>query len=294
MSLVLLNRRAGNGRAARLEAPLRQALADGPAVVAPASIDEARDRVAALPAGSRVIVVGGDGTLHGLLPALLKRQCELALLPAGSGDDTARALGLHGLDWRRALQHALHAPARRMDLGEVQTAHECSPFISSLCAGFDAAVAGRAQRLPSVLQGRPRYLWATLREIVALRLAQVRVELDGHTWHTGPALFASTLNTASYGGGMPAMPGARPDDGALDLLLAGRFGRVGVLRMLPALLAGRHLGRPQVFTGRFATLRLRADTPLPLAADGEPLAAAAEVSVRVLPSALAVVAAQAG
>ena len=292
MSLVLLNRRAGGGKAAALEVPLRQWLADErplASFAAPASIAEAQALVAAWPAGTRVVVVGGDGTLHRLLPALLSRQHELAVVPAGSGDDTARALGVHGLPWPEALRHALDAPASPMDLGEVRTAHGARPFISSLAAGFDAAVALRALSGPAALSGLTRYLWATLCELAALKQQRLNIAVDGGDWYRGPALFASTLNTPSYGSGMPAMPGARVTDGRLDLLLAMRLGRLDALAMLPRLLAGRHLGHPQVATTAFKSLRIVSAVPLPLAADGEALEAAAEVEVEVRPGALRVV-----
>ena len=70
---------------------------------------------------------------------------------------------------------------------------------------------------------------------------------------------------------MPAVLHARNDDARLDLLLAGRFGHLGALRMLPHLLAGRDLHRPEVRHRAFQTLRLASDRDLPLAADGEPL-----------------------
>lgn len=292
MILVLLNRQAGGGRAAPLELPMREALYRRRAdlsFAAPNTLAEAQALVAAWPMGSRIVLVGGDGTVHQLLPLLLARGHELALVPAGSGDDTARALGLAGLGWREALLHALQAPAVRVDLGEVRTPLERRPFVSSLCVGFDAAVAQRALGLPGWLQGRPRYTAATLLEVAALRRHELRIDLDGRPWHQGPALFASTLNTPTYGGGMPAAPAARIDDGRLQLLLAGHFGRLGVLRMLPQLLEGRHLGHPQVRCPDFALLRLRADAVLPLAADGEAMAGAREVDVLVRPGALAVV-----
>jgi diacylglycerol kinase (ATP) len=73
------------------------------------------------------------------------------------------------------------------------------------------------------------------------------------------------------------------------LLCAGRFGRAGALAMLPRLLLGRHLGHPRVQTRRFRQLHLRAARPLPLAADGEPMAAVSELRVVVLHGALRVV-----
>lgn len=288
-ALCLLNPHAANGRCAALAAPLREALPQVPLVL-PQNAAAARQRLLALPEGSRVIVAGGDGTVHQLLPALVARKLQLALLPGGTGNDLARALGLARMGWREALAHAQRAPAATMDLGELTTpGHGPQLFMSSLTAGFDAAIALRAHAAPAWLRGQPRYLWATLAEIARLRCYPLRVEADGQLLHDGPMLFASSLNTPSYGSGMPVAPGARIDDGELQLLCAGAFGRLGALAMMPLLLSGQHLRHGKVALSGFRTLRLSSAVPLPLAVDGEPLPPATQLSVRVLPQALGVV-----
>ena len=293
--LVLLNPSAAGGRAARLRAPMRAWLArHAPAVplIEPDSIERARATLQCLPARSRVVLVGGDGTLHHMLPALLTHRHTLGVVAVGSGNDAARAFGLHALAWPQALELALAGAPRRVDTGELHVGGRCVPFLSSLAAGFDAAVAQRALAGPAWLAGRPRYVWATLRELAALRRWSVRLACDGAALDRHAArtlLFASTLNTPTYGAGMPAAPCASIDDGRLDLLVAGRFGRAGVLRMLPLLMRGRHLGHPQVALHRFETLRVESNPALPLAADGEPLAAATNFEVRVRAAGLSVV-----
>lgn len=288
-ALCLLNPHAANGRCAALAAPLREALPHVPLVL-PDDVASARQRLLALPEGSRVLVAGGDGTVHQLLPALVERRLELAVLPGGTGNDLARALGIAGLGWLAALAQAQQAPARPMDLGEVTTAEGGAQlFMSSLTAGFDAAIAIRAQAAPKWLRGQPRYLWATLAEVSRLRVYPLRVEADGALLHDGPLLFASSLNTPTYGSGMPAAPGARVDDGELRLLRVGAFGRLGALATMPLLLSGQHLRHRRITLSAFRTLRLTSLAPVPLAVDGEPLPSAADIAVRVRPAALSVV-----
>ena len=294
-TLVLLNPSAAGGRAARLAAPLRDWLArNAPAVplVEPDGIERARATLQCLPARSRVVLVGGDGTLHHMLPALLTHRHTLGVVAVGSGNDAARAFGVHAMGWPQALALALSGAARRVDTGELHVGGRRVPFLSSLAAGFDAAVAQRALGGPTWLAGRPRYVWATLGELAALRRWQVRLAFDASADEEQSAhtlLFASTLNTPTYGAGMPAAPDALVDDGRLDLLIAGRFGRAGVLRMLPLLMRGRHLLHPQVALRRFESLRVESSPALPLAADGEPLAAATNFEVRVRAASLSVV-----
>ncbi len=295
--IVLLNPSAAGGRAARLAGPLRDWLAQHApdvALIESDGITRALATLRCLPARSRVVLVGGDGTLHHMLPAFLTHRHVLGVVPLGSGNDAARAFGLHRLGWPAALGLALGGTPRRIDTGEVHVGGRWVPFVSSLAAGFDAAVAQRALGVPAWLAGRPRYVAATLLELAVQRRWSVRLRIDGEA-HPAPAralLFASTLNTPSYGAGMPAAPDAAIDDGRLELLCAGRFGRADVLRMLPLLMRGRHLGHPQVALRRFESLQILSDPALPLAADGEPLAAATRFEVRVRAASLSVVTAR--
>jgi diacylglycerol kinase family enzyme len=252
------------------------------------SVPQALDWLKALPRGATVALVGGDGTANQMLPALLERQLCLALVPQGSGNDLARALGVFGMRWQDALAFAQASAPRSMDLGWLHTAGLHRPFLSSLTVGFDSAVGYKALHGPRWLRGLPRYLLATLRELSALQTWDMQVTLDGAVVHDGVSLFASTLNTPTYGSGMPAVPAARIDDGALDVLIAGQFNALQTLAMLPQLLAARHLSHPRVHTRRFQHMEIRSPQALPLATDGEYIGEASALTVQVAPAALQV------
>lgn len=251
---------------------LRAALArHAPAcrIEVPGDVGAARALLEAIPRGSRVIVAGGDGTVNRLLPALLAGDHQLALVPAGSGNDLSRALGLFGHSLESTLALLARGTPRQIDIGRVRHDGGESLFAANLTAGFDGAVCARALAGPQWLRGLPRYLYATLRELAALSVYEVSVVADGVTVHTGPALFASTLNTPTFGSGMPAVPDAVIDDGRLNLLLAGRFSRLGALRMLPRLLKGTHLADARIRTLPYTTLVFESPAGIPLAVDGE-------------------------
>lgn len=293
---VLLNPHAAGGRAGVLHRPAEQWLrehAPGVPLVVCADASAARQRLATLEPATRVVVVGGDGTLNQLLPALLAGSHVLGVVPFGSGNDTARALALHRVAWQPALMHALTGAASRVDVGELgfsRDTRDCTvPFLSSCTAGFDSAVGLRALQGPRWLRGMPRYLLATLREVAGLRNWPLQVHADGRAVHGGETLFASVLNTPTFGSGMPAVPQARLDDGQLNLLVAGQFGRVATLAMLPRLLLGRHLGHAQVHTQPFFNLHLQSPMPVPLATDGEYQGESQAVRITVRPGALQVV-----
>ena len=297
MALVLLNPHAQGGRAARMVPWMNAWLhthAPGVQLAAPEALLDCLALLRSQPRGSRVVAVGGDGTLNCWLPALLENQLTLGLVPMGSGNDFARALGLYGLPWQDALHHALHAPAQLIDTGAVhwtdlQGQDHDAAFVSSLTAGFDSAVGRRAQQGPAWLQGLPRYLWATLNELLHLRHWDMQVQSDGLALHQGPALFASSLNTASLGSGIPAVPQARLNDGQLNMLWAGPFDRLSALVLLPRLLMGWHLGHPWMRTHAFGQLDIACAQGVPLAADGEFLGIARALSVRCMASSLNVI-----
>lgn len=310
--LALTNPHAQGGRLRRLAPTLAQAVAQrSPEAqwALPETVAEALHLIQHLPPASRVLAFGGDGTVNRWLPALRGGGHTLALVPMGSGNDLARALGLYGLPWTEAVECALTSSESLMDAGEVvllegseagptgppppagspAQATRAVPFHSSLAVGFDASVGLRALRGPRWLRGQPRYLWATLRELAALRNWGLRITVEGGPAWQGRVLLASTLNTPSYGSGMPAAPAARIDDGRLELLRASAMGRGGVLTLLPRLLRGTHLSDPQVKLQPFQTLEVQATEPVPLAVDGEYLGEFTRFEVRVLPAGLRVV-----
>lgn len=297
MTLVLLNPHAQGGRAARRVPALRAWLAahaPDAQLAAPEALSDSVALLQSLPEGSRVVVVGGDGTLNCWLPTLLARRLTVGLVPMGSGNDSARAWGVHGLPWAQALALALQGPAQAIDTGlarwcDLQGQTHETPFLSSLTAGFDSAVGLRALNGPRWLRGLPRYLWATLHELIHLRHWNLTLHSDGHLKHQGISLFASSLNTPTFGSGMLAVPHAQLADGQLDALLAGSFGRLGALLMLPRLLVGRHLGHPRIASWPYRQLDIACVQGVPLAADGEYLGEAQQVSIHCQAASLQVV-----
>ena len=294
--LILINPHAAGGRARQLLQPIRawiRALppnCDTPQILAPETIDAALDILAQIPPQTRVVVVGGDGSLNRILSGLLQGGHIVGLVPFGSGNDCARAWGLHQMSWQQALTHALHASSIAIDLGRVDLDHNrVHYFHSSLAVGFDASVGNRALAGPKFLRGLPRYLLATLRELAYLKNWPLKVEIDGLFIHEGATLLASALNTPTYGGGMPAVPHATINDGQLNLLLGGAFNRLQTLLMLPQLLLGKHLGRPRIQSHSFEKARITSTMSFPVAADGETLGCASDLQVTTLTNALQVV-----
>jgi diacylglycerol kinase family enzyme len=293
--VVLLNPHANGGKALALRRPIEAWLArnsPGVALLVPDSVDQAQATLAILASRSRVVLVGGDGTLHRMLPAILRCGHRIGLVPAGKRNDTAHAIGIDVLQWPEALAYALHAPAGPVDLGQLDTETETRHFVSSLCAGFDAGIAQGVTDAPHWLRGTPRYLWAGAQAWPGLRSRELRLWVNGQLEHDGPALMVSVHNTATGHGGIPAAPGARIDDHRLDTLVVGRTGRLRVLPLLWRLSQAHHIQPPRVSLHGTRKMLVDATEPLPLTVDGEALAPVARFSVHVLPRTLYIAGAQ--
>jgi diacylglycerol kinase (ATP) len=299
--LILLNPHAQGGRVERYLPVISQWLklhrancklctnGDSVTLAAPKHLDESLKRIEGMPNGSRVVAVGGDGSINRWLPSLLEKQHSLGIVPLGSGNDGARALGLYGAALEESLQLALHGQAFPVDTGVVkwtdtQGLTREAVFLDVCTCGFDSSIALRALQGPLWLRGMPRYLWATVRELIRLRAWRVRVEVDAQPllsqkpkWTQ--ALFVSSFNTPSFGAGIPAAPQASVTDGKLNLLFAAKLNRLQALILLPRLLFGRHLGHSKIHTTAYQQLHLESPEGIPLAVDGEYLGMATQVLV---------------
>ena len=205
----------------------------------------------------------------------------LGLVPAGSGNDGARAIGLP-LDPSTALQCVMRGRLRQVDLARVGQRR----YVSVLAAGFDARVSARTGLLPTGL-GRLRYPLAALAALPTLQPAAYRLEVDGELM-PAEAVLVAVANGSSYGGGMRIVPTARLDDGLLDVLVAAPVRPVQMLRLLPAVYRGGHVAHPAVRVLRARILRMHGP-PLTAYADGEPVGEL-PLTVAVEPGALTVLA----
>jgi len=217
-----------------------------------------------------IVIIGGDGTVTNVLDVLCAAEVPLTLVPAGTGNDLARALGLPRDDPARAAEVALHGTLRMIDVGEVTSAEKSTLFLTVAALGFDAKVSDRTNRLrwPS---GKLRYYLAIVIELARLRPTQFRISFDGEEVIEQPGTLVAVGNTGSYGGGMPICVGAAPDDGWLDAVHVVSLGRMRLIRLFPLLLTGKHLTRPEVVHRRVHEVEVSAPD-LVVYADGERVA----------------------
>jgi membrane protein DedA with SNARE-associated domain/diacylglycerol kinase family enzyme len=214
----------------------------------------------------RVILVGGDGTIHAAANAPLRRLPELALVPSGRANNVARALGIP-TNRSEALAVAVGAPAVALDALRVATPDRFVYAVEAVSAGFqaDARAEYQADNSADLKQGL-RALFRTLRRY---KPYGARVELDGDRLSSSDAAQLFLSNLPYFGFGFEVNPGADAADGRLDAILLEAPSRRRLVRLLAAARRGRHIGRRGV--RRIAAARARLTQPLPLVADAIPL-----------------------
>lgn len=296
---VLINPTAGRGRAIIAGRQVREELrAAGHEVfdvtAATAAAADQKLRTALRTTGLDVIVaVGGDGVVNLAASAAVENGVPLAIIPAGTGNDIARGLGIARAP-RADIAKLIsvleldEVPTRSVDIGQISSDGMGTEsrggeiavryFLSVLTCGLDAAVNARANgmRFPS---GRARYLVALAAELRRYRAYDYEISFpdiaDGSAQRR-KLILACVANMAYFGGGMKIAPPASADDGALHVVLVERVALIKLLWIFPRIFWGGHVRHPAVQIVRTSRLRIdwgHGQVPPPPFADGEPAGA---------------------
>lgn len=255
---------------------------------------------AAAEGASRVLAVGGDGTVHevaaGLLAADRKPLPPLAVHPVGTGNDFFRMTGggRRPEDARTVLQDGV---VERFDVGRVQWDGGERTFVNLLGVGVDVDVLRRRAKYAR-LPGLAQYLAAFLDAVVRFRPPKVRIDAKSATSGeadrvrvSGPATLAAITVGPSIGGGFMINPTARASDGRLDLCHVRALNWREVAGLVPRVIRGTHGACRQVTLGRLdqAVVRSADSEPIYFELDGELVPTPArELRVQVMPGALPV------
>ena len=280
--LLLVNPSAGGGRATRLLPQIERELATHELeyrIVRTTGLEHAcSEAVEAAAAGDVIVVVSGDGLIGQVGGALVDSQGTLGIIPAGRGNDLARVLGIP-TEITGAVDLLAGGVTRSIDVGEVNG----SRFLGIASCGFDSD-ANRIANKARFVRGRLVYAYAALRALAAWKPARFVLGLDGERREvTGYSVAAA--NSKAFGGGMFLAPDAELDDGLLDVVTISQVGKLNYLRGLPKVFDGSHVDNDEVEVVRVAELRIEADRPFAVYADGDHLADL-PATLRVLPRAL--------
>ena len=285
---VVFNPRSGKGRGARLVSSVLQALGGDVAhEVTAAAGDEGRITAEALGRGfRRIVAVGGDGTWSNVGNAIIRSGVDaaLGLVPAGTGCDLAKSLGVPARDIAGCARIARDGHTRRIDVGRIEDVY----FLNVAGFGFDIAVIEDSLRV-RFLGGDLLYVYCALRQLHRYPGFAFSLGIDGEAPAPREMLMLVVANARVFGGGFKIAPGAELADGLLDVVTFANMPLVRRLAIMGRLLRGTHGEAPEVASRRARRIVLRFDAPPAYETDGEwRRAASADVPVEAVPGALRV------
>jgi diacylglycerol kinase (ATP) len=241
-----------------------------------------------------MIVLGGDGTIHRFLPAMLSSRLPVLIIPQGSGNDLARALKIRSpaaaIDLARRFVKG-ERETRSIDLGMITDSSGKETLFSCVGGvGLASQAAAFANRMPRWLRSHGGYLLSACSSLIGHRSFELAVsspETDGASpveIKRASCLF-SFANTPTFGGGLPIAPDASLHDARLDCILADSMPRLKLVARALSLLRGTHLRSKEVSFFRASTLRIETRPATDVYADGE-FVCQTPIEVRLLPAAL--------
>jgi YegS/Rv2252/BmrU family lipid kinase len=280
-TIVVVNPTSGGGRAAAEVTGVCDVLvAQGhdPEVIETRSAEHAEEAGAGAAAADLVVAIGGDGLLGRVAAGVVRSGALLAPVPAGRGNDFARAIGVP-LSSRAAAEALAVGTERRIDVG-VAAGHV---FLGVASVGFDT-VANTIANETRWVHGSLVYAWGGVRALVSTRPRRFRLTVDDEVMQVD-ALNVAVGNSGRYGGGIRVCPDASLDDGQLDLVVQLAVGRVRLTSQLLKGFAGTHVEHDSVITRRARRVLIEGDEPLAVFADGDPIGVL-PIEVTVQPASL--------
>ena len=208
---------------------------------------------------AKIIVIGGDGMLHAAINNV--QGNPIGLIPAGTGNDFARALGLSLEDPIENIRRVLSADVEEVDLGKIG-----DEYFAAICStGFDSVVNERANKLKWPT-GKMKYNIAMLLELPRFKPRNYEIVIDGKQMQT-QAMLIAIANGLSYGGGMKVCPAADIQDGLLDIMILAPVPKLEFIRIFPSVFKGLHVTHPAVSILQGRSIQIKADAVA--YADGE-------------------------
>lgn len=233
-----------------------------------------------------LFVVGGDGMVNMAVNVCVGSKVAIGVIAAGTGNDSARALGLPHDDPMAALKIGLRHLDSPRTIDTIRATSSIGEFycFATLAAGFDSLVARRANQM-RFPKGPSRYQIAMVLELMKFKGLPFKIVVDG-THREVEAMLCTVANAHVYGGGMMIVPQAKLDDGELDLFIVHKLPRRELLKMFPKVFTGTHVSHPSVEIIRGKNFSLDSG-PMPVYAEGEEVGIG-PVTAQVAPGSLKV------
>ncbi len=285
---IILNPNAGRGKGAKLRPKIEETLLRKNInyfIVETKGQGHAEKLAREAPAEFDVIVAaGGDGTANEVANGLMKNPRPMGLIPTGSGNDFARAMGIP-FNWREAIDVLAKNQQKRIDIGWVNDRY----FPNGFGVGFDALVVLESSKVTR-LRGILIYLYSVLKSIFFYSSPSLSILMDGDHEIEDRIFMLTVGNGVSLGGGFLLTPNAQNDDGIFDICVIHDLSKPQIFWHLPKVFWGGHVKIKQVEMLQAKELVVKSVEPVGGHVDGEIVEMdRQEFRVKIFPKALSVI-----
>ena len=264
MYLFILNPTAGKGRSVNVFEQVKKVFDEKQAEYRVWTTSYAGEatvlaRKAAEEGFENVISVGGDGTILEVATGLVGSGCTMGIIPAGTGNDFVRSLGMT-VDAELAAKMILEGNTKLIDIAKTE---EDNYFINVAGCGFDTEVLYCMDGFKKHFKGQMPYILGLLKALFGYKCINAKIELDDQVIEQGIFIVA-IANGKTYGGGMNVAPGAKVDDGMFDITIVDAVSKLTVLSILPRFIKGKHNGVKQIRNYRSKKVRVTCEKEVPI------------------------------
>ena len=271
MWLLVVNSKAGKGRASKLAGKFEVLLKSNNLpyeIIKKATYEETFSEYRlSISSGKfeKVVAIGGDGLVNLCLQEVAEQNIGISVIPAGTGNDFARAVGSHKKSVNEIFNVVRSQDPTTIDLGLVTGAFGKRWYVQVLSTGFDALVNNLANRI-NWPRGQMKYTLATVLTLARFKPIPYELIIDGKQFKQDFMLL-SVANGETYGGGMRICPDASNSDGIFDILLVHPVSKIVLLSIFPKVFTGKHVPHPKIDIIRGKKVQISADASA--FADGE-------------------------
>ena len=213
-----------------------------------------------------VIAAGGDGTIHAVASGLIERESVLGIIAMGTMNNLAHSLGIP-VTIDEACKVIAQGETHSIDVGKING----QIFIEVAGLGLEAALFPAAEEIKSSnLLTTLRGVVSGLKTLFTYKPIKLKMAMDGQERHHLNAIQVTVCNAPIYGAHLQAAPDARMDDGLLDVVIYKNFSKLEFLKHAVSISQGRRELQPKIKRRRAKTLRISADHPVEIQADGMP------------------------
>lgn len=217
-----------------------------------------------------MIAVGGDGTIHEVMNGLVGTDIPLGIVPAGSGNDFSRAIGIPSKA-DKALERILSGKSKMIDIGNVNSTYFCT--VAGV--GFDGEVAQKAnasmhKKVLNVFRmGKISYIISALHILFRYKPKDISLMIDNRFYKIPNVWLIAVANLPFYGGGLFICPEAKSNDGLFDICIVQGMSKWEFLNVFPLVFKGNHTSSPFIQIIKGKELEIYSPSPLLIHGDGE-------------------------